>query len=147
MNSEVNFGLWPHVGGLIEYLSNSSQTILSEKKLQKQIRSMIGTRANRLMADTHDGQPIGMIAIGKTLRGRGVPVTDGQTFAILQSLLLLKICCRKFSTHQLMLLDTTFEKQNLRKKILTIPARLELDSEAAPSCLDTGCLRQSAIFS
>ena len=23
----VKFGLWPHVGGLIEYLSNSSQTI------------------------------------------------------------------------------------------------------------------------
>ena len=27
VTSEVNFGLWPHVGGLIEYLSNSSQTI------------------------------------------------------------------------------------------------------------------------
>ena len=27
VTSEVIFGLWPHVGGLIEYLSNSSQTI------------------------------------------------------------------------------------------------------------------------
>ena len=27
VTSEVNFGLWPHVGGLTEYLSNSSQTI------------------------------------------------------------------------------------------------------------------------
>ena len=24
VTSEVNFGLWPHVGGLVEYLSNSS---------------------------------------------------------------------------------------------------------------------------
>ena len=27
VTSKVNFGLWPHVGGLTEYLSNSSQTI------------------------------------------------------------------------------------------------------------------------